>query len=466
MSTDQKVIRIENVSKIYGQNPYINLSVFTILDKFFKKNKKTFQALTNVNMYCNKGEIVGIIGQNGSGKSTLLKVISNLTSIDTGDIDVQGRVVSLLEVGAGFSMLLTGRENIYLNVTLFGISKKQIEDKIDKIIDFAGLREFIDTPLYQYSSGMYMRLGFSIAIHCDPDILIVDETFAVGDTKFQSKCVEAIENLKKEGKTILLVSHDLTIVAGICDRIYLLEKGRVTAHGEPEEIVSQYLQFISTEDSAAKIVKGDFKYAFNDGNLIIFYKNAPITKLYGFYSSIFAYRSWHDSQQASWKILEMNPHKLVVEGHSRRLPVVFKWVFDFIDDGQFTCEQFLTLKSELAIDEIQTSILLGKDFSKWQIGVEKGEFPAIPKKAWNDWQHLNQTSSGSDTRISALAEGKNIQLHFDKIGTYNHQPTAIITSKDYNSNVLQFLNIEHNKTSLEISKETSIFKSQITIQIK
>lgn len=199
-----------------------------------------FWALTDVSFEIPRGSTFGIIGTNGSGKSTLLKCLTGILSPDKGRVSINGDIAALLELGAGFHPDLSGRENIYLNGAILGMSNKQIEERYDEIVDFSELGRFIDTPVKNYSSGMTVRLGFSIAINVDPEILIIDEVLAVGDENFQQKCREKIEDFRQRGKTIILVSHGLTDVANICDQVAWLDKGHLRAIGPAVEIVSKY----------------------------------------------------------------------------------------------------------------------------------------------------------------------------------------------------------------------------------
>lgn len=209
----------------------------------------TFWALQDVTFSLRQGEMLGIIGRNGSGKSTLLKLIAGITKPTQGKVVVNGRLSALIELGGGFHPEISGRENIMINGIILGLSRKELLQKMDDIIAFSGLGDFIDAPVRTYSSGMFIRLGFSIAIHVDPEILLIDEILAVGDAKFGHKCIEKIEEYKNNQKTILLVSHDLSAVEKFCDRVVWLEKGRVMAEGHPREIIDQYLTYIEREES-------------------------------------------------------------------------------------------------------------------------------------------------------------------------------------------------------------------------
>tara|TARA_Y100000590_G_C15696793_1_gene1005414 strand:- start:424 stop:1716 length:1293 start_codon:yes stop_codon:yes gene_type:complete len=204
-------------------------------------------ALKDINFQTQSNEIIGIIGTNGSGKSTLLKILSKITRPTNGNVKIKGKVASLLEVGTGFHHELSGKENIYLNGSVLGMKKNEIDAKYDEIIDFSGINEYIDTPIKRYSSGMRVRLAFSVAAHLDPDILIVDEVLAVGDAEFQKKCLGKIGDVAQSGRTVFFVSHDLNAVMSLCNRVIWIDKGKLMDDGEPKKVVQSYI------DSASKI---------------------------------------------------------------------------------------------------------------------------------------------------------------------------------------------------------------------
>jgi len=199
-----------------------------------------FLALDNVNLEIRRGETLGLVGANGCGKTTLLRLINGIFPPDAGRITVKGRVGALIAVGAGFHPHMTGRENIYLNGTILGMTRKQIDTNLDSIIAFADIGEFIDAPVSTYSSGMHVRLGFAIAIHSEPDIMLVDEILAVGDARFQRKCLDRIREMRKRGVSFILVTHNMHTVDAMCDRAVLLDRGRVVAIGPPGDVVAQY----------------------------------------------------------------------------------------------------------------------------------------------------------------------------------------------------------------------------------
>ena len=212
-----------------------------------KYNTKDFYALNGVTFQVRKGEKVGIIGKNGAGKSTLLKVLSRITEPSDGRIEMLGKLSAMLEVGTGFNGELTGRENIYLNGAILGMTKEEVDSKLDAIIDFSEVGKFIDTPVKRYSSGMYVRLAFAVAANLDPDILIVDEVLAVGDTKFQRKCIDKMMSFAKDGKTVLYVSHQMQTIRQLCDRVIVLKEGKVIYDGDVERGIEIYTETVDVD---------------------------------------------------------------------------------------------------------------------------------------------------------------------------------------------------------------------------
>ena len=241
---DREAIRLEHITKIYK---LYNRNRDRLKDALGLTRKKCYSehyALKDVSMTIRQGETVGIIGVNGSGKSTILKIITGVLGTTDGKMKIEGRISALLELGAGFNMEYTGLENVYLNGTMLGFSEKEIEERLQDILDFADIGEFIHQPVKTYSSGMFVRLAFAVAINIDPEILIVDEALSVEDVFFQAKCYHKFEEFKKLGKTILFVSHDLTSIAKYCDRVVLLHKGVKLAEGSPKDMVNMYKKLL------------------------------------------------------------------------------------------------------------------------------------------------------------------------------------------------------------------------------
>ena len=233
-------VSVDHVSKKFRLYHERNQTLKSAVMRGRTSKHEEFWALKDVTFDVEAGQTYGIIGSNGSGKSTLLKCLAKIYWPTSGTITYNGKMASLLEVGSGFHFELSGRENIYLNGSILGMSKKEITEKFDSIVEFSGVEKFIDQPVKNYSSGMYVRLGFSVAIHVDPDILVVDEVLSVGDEEFQRKSFDKFLDLKRAGKTIILVSHGLDVVADICDRVSWIEKGVLQMSGPAPDVVAAY----------------------------------------------------------------------------------------------------------------------------------------------------------------------------------------------------------------------------------
>lgn len=256
---NKKVIQIEHLTKMYKlyDKPSDRLKESLGFSK--KKRYREHYALHDINFDISEGECVGIIGTNGSGKSTILKIITGILSPTAGKVTVNGRISALLELGAGFNMEYTGLENVYLNGTMIGFSKEEIDARLDDILAFADIGDFIHQPVKMYSSGMFVRLAFAVAINIDPEILIVDEALSVGDVFFQAKCYHKFEEFKKQGKTILFVSHDLSSISKYCDRVILLNKGEMLDQGAPKAMVDMYKQLLVHQDPVKQAEDGEIK---------------------------------------------------------------------------------------------------------------------------------------------------------------------------------------------------------------
>ena len=253
---------LENVSKAYRRYAYRRRfqslkSVLLGRDRAIGASRsQVIQALDDVSFSVPAGGTVGIIGSNGSGKSTLLKLIAGISRPTSGTVTTRGRIAALIELGAGFHPEISGRENVFINGIMLGLSKKEISRSFEEIVRFAGLEEFIDAPVKTYSSGMYMRLGFSVAVHVDPEILLIDEILAVGDEAFSHKCIERIRNFQRRGKTIVLVTHSLDMVEGLCDRAIWIDDGLMRDSGDPRRVIDAYLLDVAGKEDAELLVQG------------------------------------------------------------------------------------------------------------------------------------------------------------------------------------------------------------------
>ncbi|MBR7089258.1 MAG: ABC transporter ATP-binding protein [Lachnospiraceae bacterium] len=269
-----RATKIEKRYKLYERNRDRMLDALGLSGK--KERFKFHYALKGVDFEVKKGETVGIIGTNGSGKSTLLKILTGVLTPTAGEVEVNGRISALLELGAGFNMDYNGIENIYLNGTMMGFSKEEIDKKLDDILSFADIGDYVYQPCKTYSSGMFVRLAFAVSINIDPEILIVDEALSVGDVFFQAKCYRKFEEFKKKGKTILFVSHDLSSISRYCDRVYLLNNGEMIGSGSPKEMIDKYKQILAGGDQA-KIAETNENDVLEYGNGKAFIKEFAIT---------------------------------------------------------------------------------------------------------------------------------------------------------------------------------------------
>src|SRR5229473_1911042 len=243
-------IELVNVSKIYrryGGRQFATLKSALLQRSILRdlQPNETFPALTEVSFTVPQGSTFGVIGRNGSGKSTALKLVAGITKPTSGTVRVTGRISALIEFGAGFHPEISGRENVFINGIMLGLTRREITRRFDEIVAFAELEEFIDAPVKTYSSGMYMRLGFAVAIHVDPDVLLIDEVLAVGDEAFTRKCLDKIGEFRRRGKTILLVTHSLGLVEKMCDDVLWLRHGKVADRGDPKRVVDAYLTYVA-----------------------------------------------------------------------------------------------------------------------------------------------------------------------------------------------------------------------------
>jgi ABC-type polysaccharide/polyol phosphate transport system ATPase subunit len=257
-------IEITNASKVYrrhGHRKQFATLKSALLSRSLVRDlnpEETFSALKNVTVNVPKGQTLGVIGRNGSGKSTLLKLVAGIAKPTTGTVKVEGRISALIELGAGFHPEISGRENVFINGIMLGLTKREITRRFDEIVEFAEMQEFIDAPVKNYSSGMYMRLGFAVAIHVDPDVLLVDEVLAVGDEGFTHKCLDKFAEFKRRGKTILLVTHSLGLVEKFCDEALWMDAGRMKVQGDPKRVVGAYVTDVERSEEQ-QLAAGDAK---------------------------------------------------------------------------------------------------------------------------------------------------------------------------------------------------------------
>jgi lipopolysaccharide transport system ATP-binding protein len=408
------VIKVENLSKQYRlgnvglgslshdlnrwyqtsvrrrDDPYLKIGEAN--DRSVKGNSEYVWALQDINFEVKQGEVLGIIGRNGAGKSTLLKILSRTTTPTTGQIKIKGRVASLLEVGTGFHPELTGRENIFLNGAILGMTKREIKSKFDEIVDFAGVERYIDTPVKRYSSGMYVRLAFGVAAHLEPEILIVDEVLAVGDVEFQKKALGKMKDVStKDGRTVLFVSHNLASVLNLCEKIILLENGTIKEIGDSTKVISNYMR-----NDIVK--KNDFK-----NNTFLANKAIPYFQLLNFYFKN------HSEDNVAIKANQNFVIELIIEG-----------IFLLIDN-RFNLGY--TLKNETG-ETIIISYSTDMPEKKW-LNLEKGRITIntfIDTSMLNEGKYYVYLLGSIHCEKMLFVEEDNIRLDFEIIGNRGNSP--------------------------------------------
>ncbi|MBI2435103.1 MAG: ATP-binding cassette domain-containing protein [Candidatus Hydrogenedentes bacterium] len=332
--------------------------------------------LQEINLTVRRGETLGIIGRNGSGKSTLLKLMAGVTLPTSGAVTVRGRIASLLELGAGFHPMLSGRENIYLNAGLLGMRHESVDRVLEPIIEFSGLREFIDQPVETYSSGMYVRLGFSVAVHANPEVFLVDEVLAVGDEEFQRKCRRKIGELKEQGKTIVFVSHDLGSVHALCDRVVLLQQGRMLDRGSAQATIDFYLRQIGSASAIHLLGQGDMEVIFSHGRLSLFHRQRELTSARGLSFLAVSLGNYHSSGEADWELTEKTETSVLARGRLPRLPITWNCRIA-LTGGALQMDLALEVERACAVQHIALALHAPTEYAHWYLGDRMGTFPPI-----------------------------------------------------------------------------------------
>lgn len=342
-----------------------------------KLSREDFWALRGIDCVIKKGECVALLGENGAGKTTLLKVIAGMLEPDKGGIAAQGRISVLMEIGAGFQKELTGRENIYLISSLFGFAKEQIESKHEDIVNFAGIGRFIDAPVKSYSQGMYMRLAFAIAIHVDPEILLVDDIFAVGDAYAQRKCINKMFELKQKGKTIIFVTHDIEMAKRLCSRGIFIREGALIKDGPIEEICSYYIESVGDKKGIAIVQNKGLGVIFNNGKLILRWKEKTVTSnLAGHFRLVSSGKEFL-STVAYWELSERGAkNEIIATGRWPDLPVSLCCKITVLNEREFFWEIILEGVSGVSIKKCTVDLMFNNEFTKWFTPDRETNFPS------------------------------------------------------------------------------------------
>lgn len=365
------IIRAENVSKIYPerQGPRVFFGRGGVGEWLGRKPRAEFAALRDITLEVKAGESLGIIGSNGSGKSTLLKILAGVTLPSSGDVVVSGKVASLLELGAGFHPMLTGRENIYLNASIYGMRRQDVDAIMDDIIAFSGIGPFIDKPVDTYSSGMYVRIAFSVAVHVNPDIFLVDEVLAVGDEEFQRKCRRKIGELREQGKTILFVSHDLGIVNTVCQRVILLSRGELLERGTPQKTFDYYLRQIGSAGGVHRLVSGDHEALFSNGKLSLYAAGVELTASEGVLALVESLGQVQGSPLAEWTLLRADDTSMLAEGSLARVPARLRLELTLVE-GKLRCSLSLLAEQDFSLESLSLVIPVPALLDRWSFDGE------------------------------------------------------------------------------------------------
>ncbi len=372
------IIELQNVGKQFATRKGVGLLLGRrgLIDMFRGRRTETFDALSRITFNVEAGESVGIIGPNGSGKSTLLKILAGVTTPSSGHVCIRGRVASLLELGAGFHPLLTGRENVYLNGRILGMSRNDVDGVFDHIVEFSGIAPFIDNPVETYSSGMFVRLAFSVAVHSNPDIFLVDEVLAVGDEEFQRKCRQRIIDLRDQGKTIVFVSHDLGLVHALCNNVVLLTKGEMITRGTPQQTIEYYLRQSGSPDGVHTLKKGNLDAVFANGRISLFRNQAEISAPGGLRAEVYSMEACHPCHEASWHVVEKSPTHCVAHGRMPRLPMVHIWTLR-LEADRLTWSLAIECDRPTPVTLINTNLAFPAVYRQWSYGELEGDFPEL-----------------------------------------------------------------------------------------
>lgn len=427
-----------------------------------------FRALKGISFNVERGENIGIIGENGAGKSTVLKLIMGMLKPDKGQIQVSGKISGLLELGAGFQPELTGRENIYLNAGLFGLTQGQIKDKYEGMVRFADIGRFINAPVKYYSQGMFVRLAFAIAIHIDPDILLIDDTLAVGDEHFQRKCIKKIFELIEQGITIILVTHDMNMLKRICKRAIFIKAGEIIKDDSVEKVIPLYTQMVGEKRGVGALERGNLNLVFNNGRLFLNWIDKLITPNQGMHTAFMISDRWYSSLQADWEVKKQDGNILLAVGKFYQLEITQAWKLEIFDDYEIKVDIEITSEHPLEIREGCTNIVLTNEYTNWFTTLEKGEFPSIGHKN-KDWQSLLQ---GNIFLRCIGVEEKNVSdgtipsLIFKK-DSHSSSTSAQIINTDYitNCRMLQYRTLRLQDYSVAQFKHIPYFSGKIVFGI-
>ena len=433
-----------------------------------KSKWENFWALKGVTFTIGQGETVGIIGENGAGKSTILKIIAGMLNCDRGTVKVLGKIAGLLELGAGFQTELTGSENIYLIAGLFGLTKLQIESIYNNVVSFADIGKFINAPVKCYSQGMFVRLAFAIAINMNSDILLIDDTLAVGDEYFQKKCIKKIFELKEQGKTIVFVTHDMNMLRRICHRAIFFKDGQIVKDGPVDQVIPLYVQTAGPKEGVAILKSGPLNVIFNNGRLLFNWKDQLLTPGLGGHTVLVIENKYYNSVQACWEIEKQGENKIVATGKFEQFNVTQVWKLELDRDLILKWDVGIDSMLDAQVTECQAKIMVASKYTHWFTGIEKGEFPAIDQisPGWQSFLENNITRKVIGVESIVDTNSNVPTLLFEE--TSNFLSTlAQVFNTDYinDCRVLQYKIAAQNDLLVFQTNIANIFSGKITFDV-
>ncbi len=432
-----------------------------------KASWQNFWALRGISFSMERGESLGIIGENGSGKSTILKLIAGMLNPDRGQADISGSVSGLLELGAGFQAELTGRENIFLQSELFGLSRGEINKRYQQIIDFAEIGKFIDAPVKCYSQGMFVRLAFAIAVHMEPEIFLIDDTLAVGDEYFQKKCIKEIFKVRESGKTVVIVTHDMAMLQKLCKRTIFLKNGMVIKDGETAKAASFYSQAVGSPKGIAIVARKQLSLVFNNGRLLLNWEGRLITSFPGVYTTFEISGVWYSSTQAEWDVEESNA-KLVATGKFYHLALSQIWRIEVSDNYEIKWDIEIETETDIQLHQIYANVMLVDGYKQWFADSEQGEFPVIKEedKNWKSIFLKNGPSVCLGVYPQESASGKLPALFFEQSRLRYLGQGAVLNSDYLNpGRILQYKTIPISSNPINQPSRFICFSGAIKVNI-
>lgn len=417
--------------------------------KYIKKGEvswEKFWALEDTSFEVKKGEVLGIVGQNGAGKTTLLKLIAGMLVPDKGKVVANGKISVLMELGAGFNPEFTGIENIIFNAQTYGFREEELNRRTEEIIEFTGLGKFIYAPIKYYSQGMYMRLAFALAIFVEPDILLIDDILAVGDEEAQQKCTGKIFGLKKAGKTIVLVSHDMNMISKLCDRAILLEKGKIVQEGLPQKVIPRYLETVGNKKGIITLTKGKLRVVFNNGAMILSYEDITLTKgMSGYLSFLLpTLNFWSSSFNLDWRIRTPVANEVVADGVNEDGTISLIWKIQIQEN-----KLYWNIKARGGlIKEPHIDLFLAPEYEKWISLQKEGDFGFfVHKSNWHQVSFGNRRDNMIG--VGKKSEEDNLPFLVLEIGEKDSQFRLSNTGYEQEARIIQ-LPLINNTISLKI----------------